>query len=72
MQGRHAWLGVGLLLVVPSVLTAPGSGLARLALGWVPSLVWSEPWRGWSAAWVHLSVQHLLANLAGAALVLLL
>jgi rhomboid family GlyGly-CTERM serine protease len=43
-----------------------------MALAWVPALVWSEPWRMWSAAWVHLSTQHLLANLAGAALVLLL
>lgn len=73
MPGRHhAWLGVGLLLVLPSMLIAPHAGLARLALAWVPGLVWSEPWRWWSAAWVHLSTRHLLANLAGAALVLLL
>lgn len=72
VQGCHAWLGVGLLLVVPSVLVGPGSGLARLTLAWGPALAWSEPWRWWSAAWVHLSLLHLLANLAGAALVLLL
>lgn len=72
LRRHHAWLGVGLLLVVPSVLIAPQPGLARLALAWVPALVWSEPWRWWSAAWVHLSTRHLLANLAGAALVLLL
>lgn len=63
---------MGLLLVVPSVLIGPQAGLARLALAWVPTLVWSEPWRWWSAAWVHLSMRHLLVNLAGAALVLLL
>jgi rhomboid family GlyGly-CTERM serine protease len=72
MQGRHAWLGVGLLMAGPSVLIEPGRGLAWLTLAWVPALAWSEPWRWWSAAWVHLSVRHLLANLAGAALVLLL
>lgn len=72
VQGRHAWLGVGLLLVGPSVLIGPGSGLARLTLAWAPALAWSEPWRWWSAAWVHLSLLHLLANLAGAVLVLLL
>ncbi len=67
-----AWLGVGLLLVLPSLLIAPRPGLARLALAWVPTLAASEPWRLWSAAWVHLSVQHLLVNLTGAVLVLLL
>lgn len=72
LQGHHAWLGVGLLMVVPSVLIEPGRGLAWRVLAWGPTLAWSEPWRWWSAAWVHLSLRHLLANLAGAALVLLL
>jgi rhomboid family GlyGly-CTERM serine protease len=67
-----AWLGVGLLLVLPSLLIAPRPGLARLTLAWVPTLAAHEPWRLWSAAWVHLSVQHLQVNLAGAVLVLLL
>jgi rhomboid family GlyGly-CTERM serine protease len=70
--GRRAWLGVGLLMVVPAALIEPGRGLAWRVLAWGPTLAWSEPWRWWSAAWVHLSVRHLLANLAGAALVLLL
>jgi len=72
LRRHHAWLGVGGLLLLPSVLIALRPGLARMALAWVPALVWSEPWRWWSAAWVHLSTRHLLANLAGAALVLLL
>lgn len=72
LRHAHAWLGVGALLVLPSLLIAPRPGLARLALAWVPGLAGDEPWRCWSAAWVHLSPQHLLANLAGAALVLLL
>jgi rhomboid family GlyGly-CTERM serine protease len=72
LRRQHAWLGVGLLLVLPSLLIAVRPGLARMALVWVPALAWSEPWRWWSAAWVHLSARHLLANLAGAVLVLLL
>ncbi|WP_310461524.1 rhombosortase [Sphaerotilus sp.] len=72
LRRQHAWLGVGLLLVLPSLLIAVRPGLARMALAWVPALAWSEPWRWWSAAWIHLSTRHLLANLAGAALVLLL
>lgn len=31
---------------------------------WQPALV-AQVWRWWSAAWVHWSAQHLLANLAG-------
>ncbi len=72
LRRHHAWWGVGLLLLVPSLLIALQPGLARMALVWVPALVWDEPWRWWSAAWVHLSTRHLLANLAGAVLVLLL
>ena len=73
LRRHHAWWGVGLLLLlVPSLLIALQPGLARMALVWVPALVWDEPWRWWSAAWVHLSTRHLLANLAGAVLVVLL
>ena len=72
LRRHHAWLGVGLLLLVPSLLIAQQPGLARMTLSWVPSLAWHEPWRWWSAAWVHLSTLHLLANLAGGVLVLLL
>lgn len=72
LRRHHAWLGVGLLLLVPSLLIAQQPGLARMTLSWVPTLAWHEPWRWWSAAWVHLSTLHLLANLAGGVLVLLL
>lgn len=41
---------------------------ARL-LEWQPELAFSQPWRWWTAAWVHYSALHLLANLAGTALV---
>ena len=35
LRRHHAWLGVGLLLVVPSLLIALRPGLARMALAWV-------------------------------------
>ena len=41
-------------------------------LDWQPQKALVEPWRWWSAAWVHLSQLHLLANLAGTVLVLAL
>lgn len=36
-------------------------------LDWQPALAWREPWRWWTAAAVHWSAMHLLANLAGCA-----
>lgn len=36
---------------------------------WQPGLAWQQPWRWWSAAWVHWSWGHLGANLAGTALI---
>lgn len=36
-------------------------------LRWQPELAVSQPWRMVTAAWVHLSHQHLIANLAGTA-----
>lgn len=36
-------------------------------LDWQPDLAAGEPWRAWSAAWVHWSPLHLGANLAGLA-----
>ncbi len=38
-------------------------------LDWQPALAASEPWRAFSAAFVHWSPMHLGANLAGAAVV---
>lgn len=38
-------------------------------LRWQPELAWAQPWRAISAAWVHLSALHLVANLAGTAVV---
>jgi rhomboid family GlyGly-CTERM serine protease len=36
---------------------------------WQPGLAWLEPWRWWTGAWVHWSLGHLGANLAGTALI---
>jgi rhomboid family GlyGly-CTERM serine protease len=65
---------LGALLLLPALLLAfsgSPSGLSH-ALEWRPDSAWREPWRIWSAAWVHYSRLHLLANAAGAALVMAL
>ena len=55
---------------------AVGGALAVAALGgdaaalrWQPELALTQPWRCISAGWVHLSRQHLVANLGGSVLV---
>jgi rhomboid family GlyGly-CTERM serine protease len=42
------------------------------ALNWQPTLAWSQPWRWFTAAWIHLGMWHLGANLVGLALIALL
>lgn len=42
------------------------------ALLWTRATAWSQPWRCWTAVWVHGSALHLLGNLLGALLVALL
>lgn len=42
------------------------------ALLWTRDTAWSQPWRCWTAAWVHGSAPHLLGNLLGTVLVALL
>jgi rhomboid family GlyGly-CTERM serine protease len=68
-MGVRLWVAVALLLALPSLAAWSSRGLALVSLSWQPALAWAEPWRWWSAAWVHLSQKHLLGNLAGAALV---
>lgn len=64
--GARAW---GLL----SAVLAAGSVLAwwlpAASLDWQPELAATEPWRAWSAAFVHWSPQHLGTNLLAAAVV---
>jgi len=50
-------LAAGLAVALPTEL-----------LDWQPALAWREPWRFFSAAFVHWSAQHLIANLAGCAM----
>jgi rhomboid family GlyGly-CTERM serine protease len=65
-DGGRAWCGLAALLAVGAALAF---GHAQNALDWQPALALREPWRAVSAAFVHYSALHLLANLAGTALV---
>ena len=66
MPGSRAWalLSIGLALAALALSTVP-----REALDWQPTLAATQPWRLWTAAFVHLSPQHLQANLLGCAVV---
>lgn len=69
------WLLMGAMLMGPALMIGGSRGLARLSdatLAWQAGTLLDEPWRLWSAAWVHLSPDHLLANLVGGLLVLAL
>ena len=57
-----AWLLVSAVLGLGSVLTW---WLPAAWLDWQPDRFAVEPWRAWSAAWVHWSPLHLGANIAG-------
>jgi rhomboid family GlyGly-CTERM serine protease len=70
-SGSAAWCAVGALLLLPSLFFGTDAA-AGAALAWRPALWMDEPWRLWSAAWIHLSTLHLIANLAGGVLVVAL
>lgn len=61
-----AWCAVALSLLVGSVLSLvlDASG----ALEWRPSLLFAQPWRWWTAAFVHYSTLHWVGNFTGLAL----
>lgn len=67
--GSRAWLALALCLGAGTLAALAVDG-ARWA--WQPASAWAEPWRWWTAALVHLSTMHLLANVAGLAIVALL
>ncbi len=69
--GSIAWCAVGAVLALPALGVFDNATAAR-TLSWDPATWLDQPWRWWSAAWVHLSSLHLLANLIGAALVVAL
>jgi rhomboid family GlyGly-CTERM serine protease len=57
---------MAMLLVAGSLLAWM---LPSARLDWQPGLALSEPWRAWTAAFVHWSPLHLGANVLGAAVV---
>jgi len=65
-RGTLAWVATALLL---AALAALLGSAPRGALDWQPGLASSQPWRAWSAAFVHWSGWHLAANLIGCAVV---
>lgn len=69
MPASRAWAGmsIGLALAALALWPAP-----REALDWQPGLAATQPWRLWTAAFVHLSPLHLQANLLGSAVVAVL
>lgn len=65
-RGAATWLAAAAVLALLAGLLWPAP---RDALDWQPALAGHEPWRAWTAAFVHLSPSHLAANLAGCAVV---
>ena len=65
VPGR-AWAALAALLVAGSLLAML---LPANPLDWQPELAFSQPWRAFTAAFVHWSEKHLFANLLAAAVV---
>jgi rhomboid family GlyGly-CTERM serine protease len=61
-----AWLVVTVVFILTSLVSWP---LSHQAIDWQPTLAFTQPWRAFSAAFVHYSPMHLAANLVGALLV---
>ncbi len=71
-MAARAWVGVAAAHVIASVVVSVS--VARMGPGWLHGLDWEggvvaalQPWRMFTAAWVHWSPQHLAMNLVGAA-----
>lgn len=69
MTNRWGWLALCACIAALSLLTWP---LPREAFDWQPELILSQPWRTFTAAFVHWTQLHLAANLAGCAVLALL
>jgi rhomboid family GlyGly-CTERM serine protease len=65
-RGARCWLVMTLLL---AATTAALWSAPREMLDWQPARALGEPWRMWSAAFVHWTPRHLGANLLGCAVV---
>jgi rhomboid family GlyGly-CTERM serine protease len=63
---RSPWIALAAVLGIGALLAWP---VPHTLLDWQPGLAAEQPWRAASAVFVHYSVLHLAANLAGAALV---
>ncbi len=66
--GARAWGLLCLTLAIAALGVQVGSSLlpdAGAALDWQRQRVWSQPWRLWTAALVHLDALHLWANVLG-------
>lgn len=62
----RAWLVLAAVLAGGSLIAAL---LDSRPLDWQPDLALAQPWRWWSAAWVHWSQFHRWANVVGTLLV---
>ena len=60
------WLAFTAFLLVMSIVAWR---LNHASIDWQPALALTQPWRAFSAAFVHYSPMHLAANLVGAGLV---
>ena len=60
-----AWVGLAALFAVGALIGRP---VPHDAIDWQPALVFSQPWRAFTAIGVHYSSAHLIGNLAGIAL----
>jgi rhomboid family GlyGly-CTERM serine protease len=60
--GQRTWTGLTIVLALGAILAWPAP---REALDWQPQLALAQPWRLWTAAFVHWSPMHLQANLLG-------
>ena len=65
-QEPWLWIGVAAVLIVGAIAFA---WIEPRRLDWQPDLARVQPWRWWTAAWVHWSEPHRWANVAGTALV---
>lgn len=70
-DGR-AWMLVAALLAAGALGVAALGDAARTTLDWQPATLVAQPWRAWTAAWVHLGTTHLVANLGAVGLLALL
>jgi rhomboid family GlyGly-CTERM serine protease len=69
-----SWGMVGLVLMIPSIWVQFLSKDLPLSffLMWQPELFLQQPWRAWTAVWVHLSAMHFWGCFAAALLTFLL